>query len=126
MSLRIEFQSIRWMGGRCVLHQKSVCSFKKTPNMRAFVYAIANLPRLTQRLSRGYAGSSSAKHPEPHRGCGNSVPARESDLGHNAVGVVSIGEHAPKVGVARQPWAGGRNPFGIVHGSVLRLASESV
>jgi len=34
-------------------------------------------------------------------------------LGHNAVGVVSISERAPKVGVARQPWAGGRNPVGI-------------
>ena len=28
--------------------------------------------------------------------------------------VESISDHAPKVGVVRQPWAGGRNPFGIV------------
>jgi len=62
--------------------------------MRAFVYAIANLPRLPQRLSRGYAGSSSAKHPEPQRGCGPSVPARAPDLGHNAAGVIYIFERA--------------------------------
>src|SRR5436190_213714 len=37
-----------------------------------------------------------------------------ADLSHNAVGVDSISERAPKVGVARQPWAGGPNPFGIV------------
>lgn len=35
-------------------------------------------------------------------------------IGHNLVEVVSILEREPKVGVARQPWAGGRNPFGIV------------
>jgi hypothetical protein len=33
--------------------------------------------------------------------------------GHNRVAVVFISEREPKVGVARQPWAGGCNPFGI-------------
>ena len=32
---------------------------------------------------------------------------------------------APKVGVARQPWAGGRNPFGIVRGHILAVCSDS-
>src|SRR6266705_444934 len=45
-------------------------------------------------------------------------------LGHNTVGVVSISELAPKVGVARQPWAGGRNPFGIVRGHIPALCAE--
>src|SRR5438876_566740 len=35
----------------------------------------------------------SAKAPQPQRGCGHSVPARAPDLGHNAVGVVSICKH---------------------------------
>src|SRR5439155_1280381 len=43
-----------------------------------------------------------------------------ADLSHNAVGVDSISERAPKVGVARQPWAGGPNPFGIVRSAGLR------
>jgi hypothetical protein len=42
------------------------------------------------------------------------IHAIAHDLGHNAVGVDSISGRAPKVGVARQPWAGGPNPFGIV------------
>src|SRR5216117_3526224 len=42
------------------------------------------------------------------------------DLSHNAVGVDSISQGAPKVGVARQPWAGGPNPFGIVRSVGLR------
>src|SRR5437667_12500066 len=46
---------------------------------------------------------------------------RAPDLSHNAVGVDSISERAPKVGVARQPWAGGPNPFGIVRSAGLRL-----
>ena len=45
---------------------------------------------------------------------------RAPDLSHNAVGVDSISERAPKVGVARQPWAGGPNPFGIVRSAGLR------
>src|SRR5438309_282975 len=44
-------------------------------------------------------GSSSVKPPQPQRGCGQSVPDRGHDLGRNAVGVVSISERAPKVGV---------------------------
>ena len=66
-----------------------------------------------------YPGSLSVKPPQPQRGCGQSVPDRGQDIGRNAVGVVSISERAPKVGVARQPWAGGRNPFGIVRGHIL-------
>src|SRR6266516_555703 len=65
-----------------------------------------------------YPGSLSLEPPQPQRGCGQSIPARAPDLGHNAVGVVSISERAPKVGVARQPWAGSRNPFGIVRGHI--------
>ena len=42
------------------------------------------------------------------------------DLSHDAVGVDSISELAPKVRVARQPWAGGPNPFGIVRSAGLR------
>ena len=61
-------------------------------------------------VSRGvrmaYSKSSSNKPLQPQRGCGLSVPARASDLGHNAIGVVSISERAPKVGVSRQPLAG--------------------
>src|SRR5213075_1661093 len=34
--------------------------------------------------------------------------------------VDAISESAPKVGVARQPWAGGPNPFGIVRSVGLR------
>jgi hypothetical protein len=45
-----------------------------------------------------YPGLSSIKRPQPQRGCGHSVPARAPDVGHNAVGVVSISERAPKVG----------------------------
>ena len=60
---------------------------------------------------------------QPQRGCGQSVPDRGHDLGRNAVGVVSISERAPKVGVGRQPWAGGRNPFGIVRGHILALCA---
>ena len=71
-----------------------------------------------------YPGSSSVKPPQPQRGCGQSVPDRGHDLGRNAVGVVSISERAPKVGVGRQPWAGGRNPFGIVRGHILALCAE--
>jgi len=52
------------------------------------------------------------------------IHAIAHDLGHNAVGVVAISECAPKVGVARQPWAGGRNPFGIVRGQILALCAE--
>jgi len=71
-----------------------------------------------------YPGSSSVKPSQPQRGCGQSIPARAHGLGHHAVGVVSISERAPKVGVARQPWAGGRNPFGIVRGHILALCAE--
>ena len=70
-----------------------------------------------------YPGSSSVKPPQPQRGCGQSVPDRGHDLGRNAVGVVSISERAPKVGVGRQPWAGGLNPFGIVRGHILALCA---
>src|SRR5437016_4327050 len=45
---------------------------------------------------------------------------RAPDLRRNAVRVDSISERAPKVGVARQPWAGGPNPFGIVRSAGLR------
>ena len=72
------------------------------------------------------SGSSSIHHPQPRRGCGPSVPARTPDLGHNAVGVDSISERAPKVGVARQPWAGGPNPFGIVRSAGLRRLRPTV
>src|SRR2546425_453756 len=71
-----------------------------------------------------YPGSLSVEPPQPQRGCGQSIPARALDLGHNAVGVVSISNRAPKVGVARQPWAGSRNPFGIVRGHILALCAE--
>src|SRR5213596_2517459 len=70
-----------------------------------------------------YPGSSSVKPSQPQRGCGQSIPARAHGLGHNAVGVVSISERAPKVGVGRQRWAGGRNPFGIFHGHILALCA---
>ena len=70
-----------------------------------------------------YPGSASVKPPQPQRGCGQSVPDRGHDLGRNAVGVVSISERAPKIGVARQPWAGGLNPFGIVRGHILALCA---
>ena len=70
-----------------------------------------------------YPGSPSVKPPQPQRGWGQSVPDRGHDLGRNAVGVVSISGRAPKVGVGRQPWAGGRNPFGIVRGHILALRS---
>ena len=42
-------------------------------------------------------------------------------VGRNAVGVESISEYAPKVGVVRQPWAGGHNPVGIVRIRLLRI-----
>ena len=71
-----------------------------------------------------YPGSSSVKPPQPQRGYGQSIPDRGHDLGRNAVGVVSISERAPKVGVGRQPWAGGRNPFGIVRGHILTLCAD--
>src|SRR5205814_728999 len=64
--------------------------------------------------------SSSDQHPQPQRGCGPPVPARASDLSYNAVGVDSISQRSPKVGVARQPWAGGPSPFGIVWSAGLR------
>ena len=71
-----------------------------------------------------YPGSSSVKPPQPQRGYGQSVPDRGHDLGRNAVGVVSIPERAPRVGVARQSWAGSRNPFGIARApSVFRIPS---
>src|SRR5437016_10744583 len=71
-------------------------------------------------MSRIRDESSSDKYPQPQRGCGPSIPARAPDLSHNAVGVDSISGRAPKVGVARQPWAGGPNPFGIVRSAGLR------
>src|SRR5437660_225150 len=70
-----------------------------------------------------YPGSSSVKPPQPQRGYGQSVPDRGHDLGRNAVGVVSISERAPKVGVGRQPWAGGRKPFTIVRCHTLVRSS---
>src|SRR5439155_1737269 len=51
---------------------------------------------------------------------------RAPDLSHNAVGVDSISKPAPKVGVARQPWAGGPNPFGIVRSAGLRRLRPAV
>src|SRR6266487_5543384 len=60
----------------------------------------------------------------PPRGCDPSVPARAPDLGHNPVGVVPISERAPEAGVANQPWAGSRNPFGIVRGHVSGIFAD--
>src|SRR2546425_132074 len=70
-----------------------------------------------------YPGSLSVEPSQPQRGCGQSIPVLAPDLGHNAVGVVSISERAPKVGVGRQPWAGGLNPFGIVRAHILALCA---
>src|SRR2546423_13063905 len=50
-------------------------------------------------LALGYFLSDFQPFPasQPQRGCGPSVSARASDLGHNAFGVVSISERASKV-----------------------------
>lgn len=34
-------------------------------------------------------------------------------MSHNPVGVGTIPHHLPRVGAGRQPWAGGRNAFGV-------------
>src|SRR5262245_32691691 len=38
-----------------------------------------------------------------------------------AVGVVPLLDHLPRVGALRQPWALGRNPFGIRDGEMSKL-----
>jgi hypothetical protein len=73
-----------------------------------------------------YPGSPSAKHPQPQRGCGLSVLALAHDISHNTSGVVSISERASKVGVARQPWAGGHNSFEIDWNAIRESQSDSV
>src|SRR5207247_804955 len=47
------------------------------------------------------------------------------DGGHNPVGVVFISGHSPKVGVARQSWAGSHNPFGIARSAAVAKPSRS-
>src|SRR5439155_6106590 len=40
--------------------------------------------------SASYPGSSSKKHPQPQRGCGNSISVADTGLCHNRVAVESI------------------------------------
>src|SRR6185369_8898378 len=61
-----------------------------------------------------YPGSSSNKHFQPQRGCGRCRTFIMRDIRHNRVAVEFISDSEPKVASqARQPWAGGHNPFGI-------------
>ena len=68
-------------------------------------------PRLArQRLPWVRHGDKS----QPQRGCAlfanrNGNPAG----GHNRVAVANLPNQLPKVARSSQPWAGGRNPFGI-------------
>ena len=41
-------------------------------------------------------------------------------LRRNPVGVVDLSVHLPRVARSSQPWAGGRNPFGIEHPCKVR------
>src|SRR5438034_1395351 len=99
------------------------------------ISVLANLLRLAE--SRSVRESQRDSVPEPRvarhelpwvivRETSPTVPARAPDLSHNAVGVDSISKPAPKVGVARQPWAGGPNPFGIVRSAGLRRLRPAV
>jgi hypothetical protein len=45
---------------------------------------------------------------QPQRGCGSGEENR-----HNPGGVETFARMTPKVARSSQPWAGGRNPFGI-------------
>src|SRR5207302_9500397 len=78
-----------------------------------------------------HPGAPSHQTSQPQRGCGHSIPP-EHDISHNAVGVVSISERAPKVGawrvnlglaadaplghliVERHSWAGAQTRFDFV------------
>jgi prepilin-type N-terminal cleavage/methylation domain-containing protein len=69
-------------------------------------------PRLPRKL-RGYLGSWSISPSQPQRGCGPGRTSQKAN-GHNRVAVETRVARRPRVGShARQPWAGGHNPFGI-------------
>ena len=68
-------------------------------------------PNGASSSSPGLRGTSYPVSPVPQSG---STPTglRHSGTGHNPVGVENLVDDEPRVGAARQPWAGGHSPVG--------------
>lgn len=69
-----------------------------------------------------YPGPPTANHFQPQRGCDHSRPSIARDIRHNRVAVDELLNDDPRQALTHQPWAGGRNPFGIGRSAAVAKA----
>ena len=98
---------------------------------------LANLLRLAESRSvresqqdsvpkpKGCEGRATRGHrptniPNRNAVAANSFPSGRVTFATTPLALFPFPARTPKVGVTRQPWAGGRNPFGIVRSAGLR------
>jgi hypothetical protein len=73
---------------------------------------------------RATLGHRSSNLPNRNAVAANPFLPACMSLATTPVGIVSITGRAPRVGVARQPWAGGRNPLRIAHSAAVAKPSR--